>query len=319
MHFWADFGQDFDTNYFHVTIDGKSYFVGNLAEQQSNVRYFTLDQMKLINDFVKILSLTVAGVYAGGQYAGNEPINVVSGLPVIYYKQHSQRFIETLTGHHEITYHKPDGSKISKELHIDQIKLMPQPLGSVLNYLMDDQGRIVNRELAQQKVGVIDIGFRTTDFTIMDNLRYIDRGSRTLDTGISKGFGIIANKLRERCGTNIELFRLYEAVDTGNIRIRGKEFNFLKIKDQVFSQLAGVIANDIDRLWTEDWDIDTIVLTGGGCRELAKYLMPLIGGMVYPVEKESDPRLNNVEGYVKYGRYLWHKEKPVVPQKTAEE
>ena len=37
LQFWADFGNPSPNGYYHVTIDGKSYFIGELAEQQSNV------------------------------------------------------------------------------------------------------------------------------------------------------------------------------------------------------------------------------------------------------------------------------------------
>jgi plasmid segregation protein ParM len=116
---------------------------------------------------------------------------------------------------------------------------------------------------------------------------------------------VIANKLREKCGVSVELYRLYRAAETGSIKMRGHGFTFTKIRDQVYSQLAGSIASDIDRLWSDDWDIDTIVLTGGGCRELAEYLQPLINGHVTPVDPVADPRLNNVQGYIKYGKYIW--------------
>jgi plasmid segregation protein ParM len=87
--------------------------------------------------------------------------------------------------------------------------------------------------------------------------------------------------------------------------MRGHGFAFSKIRDQVYSQLAASIANEIDRLWADDWDIDTIILSGGGCRELAPFLEPLITGNVIPVDLSRDPRLNNVLGYMKYGRFVW--------------
>ena len=301
IQFWADFGKDTPTDHIHVTIDGKSYFIGDLAEQQSSVLHFTLDQEKLLTDFVKILTLTVAGMFVdkGG------PINVVSGLPIGFFKQSHERFNELLSGHHRVTYHSHDGHETTKELYINKVRMLPQPLGSALNLLMDDNGRIINTALANQKVGVVDIGFRTTDFTILDHLRYIDRGSRTMETGISKGFSVIANKLREKCGVNVELYRLYNPAETGSIKMRGHGFNFAKIRDQVYSQLAASIANDIDRLWADDWDIDAIFLSGGGSRELAVYLEPLITGNVIPADPGQDSRLNNVKGYMKYGRYIW--------------
>jgi plasmid segregation protein ParM len=305
IQFWADFTRSSLTDYFHVTIDGRSYFIGDLAEKQSTVRHFTLNQEQLIANFIKILALTVVGIFQKKDLPVGEPINVVSGLPTGYYKQNRERFSRILAGRHSISYHLPDGSVTTKDIYIDKVRLLPQPMGSVLNLLMDDNGRITNTELSGQKLGVVDIGFRTTDFTILDNLRYIDRGSRTFDVGISNAFNVIADRLREKCGVAIELYRLYKAVDAGSIKIRGQELNFSKIRDQVFRQLAVKIATDIERLWADDWDIDAIVLTGGGSLELAEHLKPLVTGNVLPVTRGADARLNNVLGYLKYGRHLW--------------
>ena len=305
IQFWADFGTDTLTDHIHVTIDGKSYFIGDLAEQQSRVLHFTLDQEKLITDFVKVLTLTVAGLFLDKNSPINVPLNVVSGLPIGFFKQNHERFHEVLCGHHQVTYHSHDGQQTTKELYINKVRMLPQPLGSVLNLLMDADGKLINKALATQKVGVVDIGFRTTDYTILDHLRYIDRGSRTSESGISKGFGVIANKLREKCGVNVELYRLYNAVESGSIKMRGQGFNFAQIRDQVYSQLAASIANDIDRLWDDDWDMDAIILTGGGSKDLAKYLQPQITGNILPLDPDLDPRLNNVMGYLKYGQSVW--------------
>ena len=64
----------------HVTINGKSYFVGDYAEQQSNSTQFALENEKLISEFLRILSLNAVGIYSEKP----EPIKVVSGLPVGY-------------------------------------------------------------------------------------------------------------------------------------------------------------------------------------------------------------------------------------------
>jgi plasmid segregation protein ParM len=310
LQFWMDLGETHAAEFFHVTIGGHSYFIGDLAEQQSTVLNFTLDQEKLVSEFVKILALTVAGAIQRKDSDINVPINIVSGLPIGYFKGYHQRFNEILTGHHQVVFHKHDGGKEVKEVYINKIRMLPQPLGSILNLLMDAGGRIVNKDMIRQKIGVVDIGFRTTDFTIMDRLRYIDRGSRPTDSGISKAFSIITNKLREKCGVSVPLYRLYRAAATGTIKMKGQGFNFVKIRDQVYQQLASNIANEIDRLWADDWDIDTIVLTGGGSRELAPYLRPLIAGNVVPIRHDTDARLNNVEGYLKYGRHIWGESAP---------
>ncbi len=301
IQFRSDIGDNSFSNSIHVTINDQSYFVGDFAEQQSNVRQFTLDQDRLINEFLKTLVLTVAGRFSEQEM----PINIVSGLPVGYFKQNNKRFSQILLGHHNISYHKSDGSAVIKKVFVNKIRMMPQPLGSFFNLLMDNNGKIVNRDLTNQKVGIVDIGFRTTDFTIFDKLRYVERGSSTIDGGISKCFSIIATKLREKSGIAVELYRLYDAVKTGSIKMKGQEYDISKIRDQVYAQSAEIIGGDIDRLWNEDWDIDTIVLTGGGSQVLARYLKPLVSGNVIPLENGVDTRLNNVQGYLKYGKYIW--------------
>ena len=196
--------------------------------------------------------------------------------------------------------------------------MLPQPIGSVFNLLMDDRGKITNMELKKQKIGVVDIGFRTTDFAILDKLQYLERGSSTLDIGISNSFKVITNKLQQQAGVNVELYRMYDAIDMGSIKIRGKEYDISNLRDQMYAQSAGTIAKNINRLWAEDWDIDTIILSGGGGKELAKYIQPLIEGNVIPIDINTDGRLNNVQGYLKFGQYKWGQLASETPAQTEE-
>lgn len=306
IQFWADFGDDAPTDHIHVTIDEQSYFIGDLAEQQSSVLHFTLDQERLLTDYVKVLTLTAVGMLLPNEASINVPVNVVSGLPIGFFKENHKRFNDLLVGHHTVTYHAPDGRQTKKEININDVRMLPQPMGSILNLVMDESGKIAKNDLAQQKIGVVDIGFRTTDFAILDRLRYLNRGSKTFDTGISKGFSVIANKLREKSSVNVELYRLYRAAETGTITMRGHGFSFPKIRDQVYTQLATSIADEIDRLWANDWDIEAIFLSGGGSRELSGFMEPLITGNVIPVDPGQDSRLNNVKGYLKYARHIWN-------------
>jgi plasmid segregation protein ParM len=323
IQFWFDFQERSLTEYFHVTLDGKSYFIGDLAEQQSDAVAFTLDQERMVADFARIFALTVAGLFMKSDPALDAPVRIVSGLPVGFYKQYHDRLRDALSGRHTLTYHSPDGGQATKSIQIDQVQLLPQPMGSLLNLLMNDDGKIVDTELARQKVGIVDIGFRTTDYTVIDRLRYVERSSRTMDSGIAKAYTVIANKLRENSGVNVELYRLYRAVQKGTIKMRGQGFNFSKIRDQIYTQLAATVAGDLDRIWSGDWDIDTILLTGGGALELRDYLQPLITGNILAVADQNDPRLANVWGYYKYGRYLWAREQTTMAadehDETAEE
>jgi plasmid segregation protein ParM len=285
----------------HVILDGQGYFVGDFAEQQSNARQFTLDQESLISQFARALALT-----AIGQLNSNyDVINVVSGLPVGFFRQYHQKLAKTLAGSHEISFKTANDSNEVRKFSIQRIKIIPQPLGSLLNLIMNDMGAIVNERLTKQKVGIVDIGFRTTDFCLFDRLRYVERGSSTTDTGMARCFGVISKKLREETGVDVELYRMYEGVEKGSIRIRGKEVSISKARDRLFENAARTIAGDMSRLWADDWDMDAIIVTGGGATVLTKYLQPLVTGNIIPIDPAADQRLNNVKGYLKYARHLW--------------
>ena len=71
----------------------------------------------------------------------------------------------------------------------------------------DEHGKRCDRDLATSKLGVVDIGFKTTDFSIFDHLQYIERGSSTMDTGVAKCFSVIADKLRQESGVNYRIRR----------------------------------------------------------------------------------------------------------------
>ncbi len=194
-----------------IEVDGKSYFLGELAERQSNVRFFTLDQTQFIGKFAKNLALAAAARLVGGYI----PVNLVTGLPIGYYRQHKDELARILAGEHKVVLTDGEGKRHEKVISINKVRVIPQPFGSLFNLMLNDLGELGDKVLVKEKVGVIDVGFRTSDFTISDQMRYSERGSRTTDSGIAKAFNVIATKLREKSGVNVELYRLYEAVDRG--------------------------------------------------------------------------------------------------------
>ncbi|MBW2452293.1 MAG: ParM/StbA family protein [Deltaproteobacteria bacterium] len=290
-----------DDEHLQVEIDGKSYFVGELAERQSNVRFFTLDQAQFVGKFAKVLALAATAKLVKGFV----PVNLVTGLPIGYYNKHKAELSKLLAGEHQVALIDNAGKRLEKSIKVDKVRVIPQPFGSLFNLMLNDLGELGDKRLLKDKIGIIDIGFRTSDYTVSDKMRYSERGSRTTDSGIARAFNVIATKLRENSGVNIELYRLYDAVDRGQVKIRGKVYDIQGLTEQVFGQLASTIANEVDRLWVDDWDIDYMVITGGGGAVLNKYLKPLLHGEILVTNPDLDMRLYNVHGYYKFGQHLW--------------
>jgi plasmid segregation protein ParM len=288
-------------DHLQVEVDGKGYFVGELADRQSNVRFFTLDQAQFISKFAKVLALTATARLVKGFI----PVNLVTGLPIGAYRKHKDELARLLAGEHKVVLTDASGRREEKSLSIGKVRVIPQPFGCLFNQMLNEQGELADRRLVREKIGIIDIGFRTADYTISDKMRYSERGSRTTDAGIARAFSVIAAKLRDSSGVNVELYRLYEAIERGSIKIRGKSYDLQGMTEQVFGQLAATVANEIDRLWADDWDMDAMVITGGGGAVLAKHLQPLLNGEVLTLDPKTDMRLYNVQGYRKFGQHLW--------------
>lgn len=285
----------------HVEIGGESLFIGELAEVQSRGRGFTLDQGQFIEKYVKPLALTALAPFA----VHGDPVRLVTGLPVSFFRKHKDAITTLLQQRHQLNIIGPNGEVEQKTLYIEKVRVVPQPFGSMFNLMLNENGKPAAQRFITEKVGIIDVGFRTTDYTISERTRYSERGSQSTDAGISSAYAAIASLLHEKSGVNIELYRLYEAVTRGSIKIRGQRYDLTGLVKQAFSQLASRIATEANRLWADDWDIDAIVLSGGGSSVLAPYLAPLVQGEVLPVPADQDSRFNNVTGYWKYGAHLW--------------
>ncbi len=285
----------------HFEIGGEAVFVGELAETQSRGRSFTLDPAQFLGTYAKTLGIAALAPYA----EHGDPIRLVTGLPISFFRKYKDALAAALQARHNVVIIGANGAREEKTLYIEKVRVIPQPFGSLFGLMLDGQGKAVQPRFVNEKIGVIDVGFRTCDFTIADKTRYSERGSLSTDSGISSAYAAIANLLHEKSGVQIELYRLYEAIARGFIKIHGRRFEIAGIVQQAMQQLATRIAGEANRLWADDWDIDAIVLTGGGGATLAPHLAPLVQGEVLPMPPDADARLNNVAGYWKYGVHIW--------------
>ena len=286
----------------HIIVGNQGFFVGELAETQSRGRGFTLEQNQFLSQYAKTLALAALAPYA----TSGDPIRLVTGLPISFFRRHREAIAGLLQARHTVTVVKPgSGEREEKVIYVERVRVVPQPFGAMFNLMLNDVGKASSQRFINEKIGIIDIGFRTADYTISDKTRYSERGSQSSEAGIASAYQAIANVLHEKSGVAVELYRLYEGVSRGSIKIKGKTYDLSGVVKASFQQLAARIAQEVNRLWADDWDLDAIVISGGGGAVLAPYLQPLIEGEVLPMPPEQDARLNNVQGYWKYGTHLW--------------
>ena len=285
----------------HLAFEGETLFVGHRAACDWRSPELPRRPARLFSDYGRYLVLAVLATYTEME----NPLHVVIGLPVSHYQRLKDAFETRLIGYHQMAWMRPDGSRIPKNVHIRKIYTVPNPMGTYSGLIMDANGRMQADKFKDQKTVVVDIGFRTTDVIAMDCMRFSNRYSGTIDMGVSRGFEQIARKLEAEAGRSLSFDQLYQAVRLGSIHIDMQRYTIERVRREAFSRLAEQLADNIGHLLSAAWDLDSLLLTGGGSRELADYIGPLLPGEVAQIENEQDVRLNNAQGQLRLARSIW--------------
>ncbi|MEO0972125.1 MAG: ParM/StbA family protein [Pseudomonadota bacterium] len=281
---------------------GQRYYLGELAERESHAPRHTLDASMLLDEFAPVLA---PAALAWCLDRDVDELGVVVGLPMAQFAAHRERLIDTLSGQHLIEVFARSGESHRLAITVGDVCVLPQPLGAALHVLLDHAGQVANQEVFAQKVGVIDVGVHTTGFTVAQRGDYSERASATFEHGLASAYSVIAARLAESSGVEVGPHRLSSVLEEGSIRIHGTRYDLRRIAEQAYEDLAGRIATFAEEHWREEWDLDLVLLSGGGGPLLAPWLAPAVRGEVVLVDEGADPRVANAHGFAKYGRRLW--------------
>jgi plasmid segregation protein ParM len=286
-----------------MMVDDDVVYVGRGADCDWRSPLIPRQPDRLFGDYGKHLVLAVLSAYAEREI----PLKVVIGLPVNHFALLKQSFEDRLLGYHRVAWVQADGRRIPRNVHIRCIHFVIHPMGTFSGLIMDADGRMVANPYRHQKVALVDIGFRATNVIVMDRMRYSKRGSATIGMGISRGLAFIDGQLRRRSGHRLPFDQLYQAVRLGHIRIDAQFYNLERVRQEAFSRLATELAGHVGDVLAPQWDLDRLLLTGGGSRELADAIGPLLPGEVTQIENAQDARLNNAQGQWRLARSMWRR------------
>jgi plasmid segregation protein ParM len=297
----SDVATELPEETYHIALDDRDYIVGNDALGPSLFEDFARRPERLIDTYGKRLVLTATAPFSSHE----TPLHVVIGLPITYFQHWATKLTKRLTGYHKIGIYQSDGRCARKSIHIRKVHVIPTPLGTYTGLIMDADGRRQASEYDHLKIAVVDIGFRTTDMMVMASGRFCNRGSGTIEMGMANGFEKIAGRLYRESGVIPDLDRLYKAIRLGSIRIEDQEYNLTKLRDETYREVSSALADRINYGLKDDWDIERVLLTGGGAADAAATIAPLIDSEVVLIEHEQDARLSNVQGQLRLARHMW--------------
>ncbi|MCR4314658.1 MAG: ParM/StbA family protein [Candidatus Uhrbacteria bacterium] len=268
-----------------VFLDNRRYLIGESAIKYADRIYLAREKDWMETSTYRCLlyhSLRLAGVYSNTH--APEDIVIATGLPVTHYRSCRGKLVEL----------------IKKMAHPDiSVKVTLQPLGSYFDYFLDDNGVVLDRELISGRIGIIDIGFYTTDYVTVEDLDLVKNLLDTSEGGMSSVYQDIARDIYSVYGVKKEVHEVEQVLRDGYVKVYGEKKEVADLVRPRLDSFAREIESTARVLWKDGAAIDRILITGGGAEALKSYLDFYKHTVFVP-----ESQIANVRGYVKFAGSL---------------
>jgi plasmid segregation protein ParM len=272
-------------------------FVGELALLQSRVHWTLLDRSRVQDPSARLLFLSALSELVGVT-SEQGAFRVVTGLPTQWYADR-EKVVEQLSGSHVLR--RVNGRQVVQRFSVDDLIVVPQPFGSLFTTILDSEGRIVDEELARGRLGVIDVGTFTTDYVLVDALRYIEKGSGSISTAMSRAYQLIGRSILDAFGLDLRMHEVDSVVRRGYVTVFGEQRDIEWLASPVLDAIAEEVLAEAGTLWGDGRDLDAVLVTGGGAITLGERICRR-----YPHARMlDDASMANVRGFERYGRRKW--------------
>lgn len=278
------FEQNIKPNYFSYNDE---LFIGELAQQFSDIKYFSLKDNKSEAMTSDVLLKT-----ALGYLNKSKPFNMITGLPVLFYfKQMSdmEKLLDSLSNQSTYNIRKGNREINDIKLNINKYKIYPQGYGIAMSFLLDKQGKLINTYVAKKKILIIDLGFYTLNLLGLDKLD-IMKESTSLLLGVEKAYKLLRKYLIEHVGKSPSIYELDQHVRSGSY----EGYNIKPLIRKAFQALAIQIQNEVEGL---NINFDHYFIGGGAAHHIYD-LLTLNNKMLFD-------QLAQIEGYENVGVRLW--------------
>lgn len=265
------------------------YFIGDLALRHSQVKYAGTAENKAETWTTKILLEAALGITAP-----QANLYLVTGLPIDYYFKQRASMEELLQN-----FNQPQAYdlQVGRYKHtarpwILKSKIVPQPFGSAMNYLLDSSGRMARPDDAKKKLLIIDVGYYTLDLLVMDAMEIGKESSSPAGLGVDTAYKLIQDYLKDRFGKAPNRYELDPYVRAGEY----DSYNIKPLIAKAFEALGAQVDLEIATLNTT---FHKYIITGGWASLIADHIN-------VPKDRlEVFDQLGNVQGYNKIGARLW--------------
>lgn len=281
----------------HVEIDGKEYYIGELAmEEAGGLSTGTMEGDKTSHEHTKAL-LAVATALVLPQ--GYRTYHLSTGLPLNDYITQRESF-EKMLRSYDTNIRFISGPLKGRRLNIrfTDVTIFPQAAGVIYT------GRLLQElQTTEQLTAIIDIGYRTTDFIVFS----IKNGlldlrpdlSRTLDVGMSQVLASLQAEFAKRTGKRLSHGKVFMLLERKTVTFRGEKLDFSDFIEQAKREVANYTLEAIKNIWQEEIDfIDQVFLAGGSSVAMEPYLKRIHPKTILI----EDAQMANAKGFLNFAK-----------------
>ncbi|WP_210364291.1 ParM/StbA family protein [Bacillus sp. REN3] len=170
---------------------------------------------------------------------------------------------------------KYQGLKVN--IKFDDVKVYPEGFAAFINLVMDNNLKIINKDLIDRRILIQDIGGLSTDIAVIKNRNVDDDKAQGFNLGVSEALEAIREEIRSKHGVELDSRRdVVEVItrknDRNHIMVKGSRTSVHDITDRILLELAKKQYRLLRNVWQKNSQTEICYFVGGGSTVLKEYI-----------------------------------------------
>lgn len=269
------------------------YRVGALASKSINAAELDPGSSKSEEDQTLVMLFTTLALDAvreenGELFSRNKNVldahyALGTGLPLREVKEgRDAGYRSKLTGSvHQVEFlvtPKYQGLKVN--INLDEVKVYPEGFAAFINLVMDNDLKVINKELIDKRIIIQDIGGLSTDIAVIKNRTVDDDKAQGYNLGVSESLEAIRDEILSKHGVELDSRKdvvdiITKKNDRNHIMVKGSRTSVHEITDRILHELAKRQYRLLRTTWQKNSQTEICYFVGGGSAVLKEYIKTL--------------------------------------------
>ena len=301
------FGSKLNVNKYTTNFDTMFEYAWGTELLKANVKGNYIDTIHFedrynTNEFKLLADFAIGELAKDFEEAKNSILEVmiITGVPTNdFNKEAVKAIINVLNGDHNVTVNDE-----SLNIRVKEVKVIPQPVGTVYNEVLDYEGYVKQESYLDEHITIVDIGGGTILIDTLLNMNLSDTGRTQKESGAYKIYEMVANNcikdnIHGISSSDVEKIIRNSSGDQYYFKPNKNEsFDITKYVKKAKIKYTRELINTINTSLKGTSNIDTFLFTGGGANLINhEEILHVYKHAIFVKNSE----IANVNGFYKFG------------------